>query len=80
MKKIVTTIFVLCMYTALQAQNVGIGTVTPNASARLEVNATDKGLLIPNIALTSTTDVVTIATPGHVLHGRPTRPLRCRPA
>ena len=63
MKKITTLIIVLCMYTALQAQNVGIGTLTPNASAKLEVNATDKGLLIPNIALTSITDVVTITTP-----------------
>ena len=63
MKKIITLIIVLCIYTALQAQNVGIGTLTPNASAKLEVNATDKGLLIPNIALTSITDVVTITTP-----------------
>lgn len=36
-----------------QAQ-VGIGTSTPSASAKLEVAATDKGFLPPRIALTST--------------------------
>lgn len=34
------------------AGNVGIGSV-PGASAKLHVNATDKGMLIPNVALTS---------------------------
>ncbi|MCF6130617.1 tail fiber domain-containing protein [Flavobacterium sp. AS60] len=33
--------------------DVGIGT-TPNASAKLEINATDRGLLIPNVALEAT--------------------------
>ena len=31
---------------------VGIGTPTPNASAMLDITATDKGVLIPRIALT----------------------------
>lgn len=38
------------------AQNVGIGTNTPAASAKLDVNATDRGLLIPNVALVATTN------------------------
>lgn len=32
----------------------GIGTTTPNASARLEIAATDKGFLPPRVALTAT--------------------------
>ena len=32
----------------------GIGTTTPNASAKLEVAATDKGFLPPRVALTAT--------------------------
>jgi hypothetical protein len=54
---------VLGMYTA-QSQ-VGIGTKTPNASAQLEVVADNKGILIPRVSLTSTTDTVTI-TNGNV--------------
>jgi hypothetical protein len=45
------------------AQNVGIGTTTPHASALLDVNSTNKGLLIPRINLASDSDVVTITTP-----------------
>ncbi|MBK9735360.1 MAG: hypothetical protein IPO92_10480 [Saprospiraceae bacterium] len=39
----------------IHAQSVGIGTLTPNANAALDVVATNKGLLIPRVALTSTT-------------------------
>jgi hypothetical protein len=39
---------------------VGIGTPLPNASAQLEVVATDKGILIPKVNLTSSTDATTI--------------------
>ena len=40
---------------------VGIGTTTPNASAQLDVISLDKGVLIPRLALTSSTDVTTIS-------------------
>lgn len=40
-------------YTA--SAQVGVGTPNPKASAMLDVDATDKGLLIPRITLTSTT-------------------------
>jgi trimeric autotransporter adhesin len=63
MKKNVITLLALFVFTITQAQNVGIGTTTPNASAQLEVRATNKGLLIPRVNLTSTTDVTTIASP-----------------
>ena len=42
---------------------VGIGTSTPDASAKLEVNSTSKGLLIPQISLTGSSDATTIASP-----------------
>ena len=41
----------------------GIGTTTPHASAKLEVNSNNKGFLPPRIALTGTNDVTTIASP-----------------
>jgi trimeric autotransporter adhesin len=63
MKKNVITLLALFVFTITQAQNVGIGTTSPNASAQLEVRATNKGLLIPRVNLTSTTDVTTIASP-----------------
>jgi hypothetical protein len=53
-------IFLLFMVLKLQAQNVGIGTTTPNANAILDVSATNKGLLAPRVNLVSLTgDVVT---------------------
>lgn len=42
---------------------VGIGTATPNASSMLDITSTNKGLLIPRVALISTSDVATIASP-----------------
>jgi len=45
------------------SQGVGIGTTSPNGSSMLEITATNKGLLIPRVTLTGTTDATTIATP-----------------
>ena len=42
---------------------VGIGTSTPNASAALEINASNKGVLLPKVALQSSSDGVTVASP-----------------
>lgn len=47
---------------ASQAQ-VGIGTETPHSSTMLDIVASDKAFLGPQIALTSTTDIVTIENP-----------------
>ena len=41
----------------------GIGTTTPNASAKLDVYATNKGFLPPRVTLTSGTDNTTIPSP-----------------
>lgn len=50
MKKILLlfTVFQVLIYTCVHAQ-VGIGTTNPNSSARLEVSANDRGVLIPRI-------------------------------
>ena len=59
MKKIV--FFLLVSLSALA--QTGIGTTTPDASAKLEVNATNKGFLPPRVTLTSGTDNTTIPSP-----------------
>lgn len=41
----------------------GIGTTSPHPSAKLEVNATNKGFLPPRVTLTSVTDASTISSP-----------------
>lgn len=54
-------------FSAYPQGNVGIGTNTPSSSAKLDIDvssdATKSGLLIPRVALTSTTDATTIPTP-----------------
>jgi hypothetical protein len=47
----------------LTAQNVGIGTSTPHASARLHVYDTERGVLIPNVALTAQNSISPIVNP-----------------
>jgi len=49
----ILVIFLLLLVFTSRAQT-GIGTTTPNASAKLDVTATDKGFLPPRVALTST--------------------------
>jgi len=67
MKKIylIAAIIILIASARLTAQSISISDVThtPNASAVLDVYSTSKGMLIPNIALTGTTDAATITTP-----------------
>ncbi|PWN62900.1 hypothetical protein [Chryseobacterium viscerum] len=42
---------------------VGIGTPNPTPSAMLHINASNKGVLLPSIALASTTDNTTVPSP-----------------
>jgi Head domain of trimeric autotransporter adhesin len=53
MKKIYSLFGVLFFAINVFAQNVGIGTATPNASAVLELQSTNKGLLLPRVADTN---------------------------
>ena len=65
MKKIIFTISIVSASLFGYSQNVGINTTgaLPDASAGLDIDFTNKGLLVPRVSLTSTTDVVTIPTP-----------------
>jgi hypothetical protein len=60
MKRLIL-LFVLITFFA-QAQT-GIGTTTPDASAKLDVSSSNKGFLPPRVTLTSTTDFSTISSP-----------------
>lgn len=42
--------------------NVGIGTATPNSDAVLETSSTNKGLLMPRVALSSTTSAAPLSS------------------
>ncbi len=53
--KIVLLLFTLLTYTIVFAQ-VGIGTTNPNESAQLDVFSSNSGVLIPRVALQSTTN------------------------
>lgn len=70
MKKI-TLIFLssLLAGVSLFSQNVAINTTgaVANTSAMLDIDVNNKGVLVPRVALTSTTDVTTIATPANSL-------------
>ncbi|MCM5661358.1 beta strand repeat-containing protein [Galbibacter mesophilus] len=59
-------LFVFSMMTMYSGfSQVGIGTSIPDGSAQLDVVASDRGVLIPRVALSSITDVTTI-TNGNV--------------
>lgn len=64
--KRLTLLFALLAYSFNTfSQNVGINStgVAPHASAGLDVNFTDKGVLVPRVSLTSNTDQTTIPSP-----------------
>ncbi len=63
--KVFVLLFVLAVKPAL-AQNVGISTTngfTPDASAALDISYTNKGLLVPRVALTATNAAGPITSP-----------------
>ena len=53
MKKLIIILLAICALVKVNGQT-GIGTSTPNASAKLEISATNKGFLPPRVALTAT--------------------------
>ncbi|MBP5999742.1 MAG: tail fiber domain-containing protein [Sediminibacterium sp.] len=62
MKKIFIT-SLLAMFCANAFAQTGIGTTTPDASAKLDIFATNKGLLPPRVTLTGISDDSTIPSP-----------------
>ena len=62
MRKLGILLMGICFGASALAQ-VAIGTSTPDASAKFQIDATDKGFLAPRVALTSLTDNTTIASP-----------------
>ncbi len=64
--KSILVILMVALTLLVNAQGVGINTTVPDGSSILDVSASDKGILIPRVALTSTTDVTTI-TNGNVV-------------
>ena len=59
----VRIIFILLFISYIGRAQTGIGTTTPDASAKLDVSATNKGFLPPRVTLTSVTDNTTIPNP-----------------
>ncbi len=47
--RLLSLAWALLLATAVQAQNVGIGTAAPDASAALDIASTGKGLLVPRL-------------------------------
>ena len=62
MKKLIILFLATLIFNLLNAQT-GIGTTSPEASAKLDVSSTNKGFLPPRITLTSETDITTIPSP-----------------
>ncbi|KFF20101.1 hypothetical protein [Chryseobacterium sp. JM1] len=55
-----------------QKTSVGLGTPQPDASAILDINSSNKGLMLPVVSLTSSSDVTTIPNPktGFVVYNK----------
>jgi trimeric autotransporter adhesin len=65
MKKIIlAAVMLVAINNIASAQNVGIGTNTPNASALLDVTASNKGVLIPRV---TNAQMIAIASPANGL-------------
>ena len=63
MKNLFVVLLVLVFIHFSYAQNVGIGTNTPNASAKLDVTSSNSGVLVPRVALTMTTAASPVVAP-----------------
>jgi hypothetical protein len=60
LKQLILLFLLIAFYAEAQT---GIGTTTPEASAKLDVTSSNKGFLPPRITLTSLTDITTIPNP-----------------
>ena len=64
MNRLLTLLFISSVFctTGVYAQNVGVGTSSPDNSAKLDVSATDGGLLIPRMTEVQRDAIATPAT------------------
>lgn len=63
MKKIIITNIITFILLGANAQtNVGIGTTSPNANAILDITSTNKGLLLPRLALSATANATPLSS------------------
>ena len=61
MKKIFLLLFLIFQIYIVHAQSVGIGIITPNSSAALDISSTTKGMLIPRMTTTQRNAITTPA-------------------
>ncbi|HEV7782512.1 MAG TPA: hypothetical protein VGO58_14660 [Chitinophagaceae bacterium] len=62
MRKLFFSISFFLVFQVIHAQNVGIGTITPDASAQLDISSTTKGLLTPRMTDAEMNAIVSPAT------------------
>ena len=58
-----TIVLLFLIVTNTTYSQVGIGTLTPHSSAALDIQSSDRGVLISRVSLTDVNDVTTIASP-----------------
>ncbi|BDS15608.1 tail fiber domain-containing protein (plasmid) [Aureispira anguillae] len=63
LKSIRLILCLVLMGNTIFAQNVGIGTMTPNPSAKLDIEAADRGLLVPRISITNLNAAAPVSAP-----------------
>jgi len=63
MQKTILIFFILGLTISVSAQNVGINTATPDASAALDVTSTDRGVLVPRISIGNVAAAAPVTAP-----------------
>lgn len=67
MKQIIGWLLIMVVHVDGYAQSVGIGNSSPHASAQLDISSTNKGMLVPRIALTATNNASPVTNPADAL-------------
>jgi hypothetical protein len=62
-KRIMTACLLFVIGASVSAQSVGVGTTTPDASAKLDVFSSNKGVLLPRVSLASIKDAAAVTSP-----------------
>jgi hypothetical protein len=74
MKRIIFFLIIVVTYQTTFAQNVGIGTTSPDASAKLDITSTTQGMLIPRMFHTQRNAIASPAT-GLIVYQTNNQPL-----